>query len=522
MVQLDFSLIMGKTCLERDHVRKKWYFLIFIIIILANVSTTTAAAAGDLPDDAEMQERLWLVEQFVSRQFERNDLIGGIYGIIHQDTLIHEQAYGTTSKQAQITPDATTRYAVASVTKALTATAIYKLQEEGLLDVDKSVRTYIPGFRFQGEDDVNPVTLRHLLTHSAGGVGSQTDAQLFEHDARNSLADYVEVMKQIELTEQPGTTGNYCNGCFDLLGHVIEQVTDLSYYDYMEQSIFEPLGMHATIYGEQLDTIPASKVADEYHWFFTRKIQLGRNFESFGTSQDPDGGAYSTLEDLVKYVAFQLGYGEQNLLRADSTLDARAPFVPTEAGDAYYTASGFEVKHWHGTDIYWKFGDGMGSGSAVLFIPEYELGLVLLYGEFYPFIQTPIIEGMASILMGYEPIVPEPTAPIGKISWIAIAIATIGLLLLSILARAWKRRERSYAKPLWRSVAASILWGGISAGIGYVLLFLRPSGMGFYGFPYDAALGLILFVTVSILIFLYNLYILLSRRSNNHSAAGKP
>lgn len=483
-----------------------------LAILLVCTGFVPTAHALAQPEKVLLQDRLAQVKQYVYEQFKHNKLTGGVYGVVYQDRLIDAHGFGTTDMREEMLPGTGTVYSIASVTKAFTATAVYQLQEQGLLNIDKPVSAYISEFRFKQEELSKQLTLRHLMTHSAGGVGFEGDGILFkDRQARDSIERYVSLFQYIGMTEPPGTSGNYCNGCFDILGHVIERVSGISYYDYMDRYIFAPLGMKRTVYGERLDTIPASQLAQEYSWFFMKKTAVLRNFEAFGKAQDPDGGMYSSLEDLAKYVAFQLGYADHPLHGADSMADARVNAVPTGSGNGYYTASGFEAGEMHDTRVYWKAGDGIGSGSIMLVLPDYELGMVLLVGEYRPGVQLAIAEGMASILLGYEP--KEPDRPLhigGLFGIIAISLVVVSILLLVWLIRKWRTPGLMKIRLRW-NVILLIWWGAVSALFWYFILFVRPSSMGIYGYPYDVGIGLIMIIAVSTLWFAYYVYALVKK-----------
>lgn len=236
-----------------------------VLFILINPFSSNALAR-ELDEKRISEERLKLAEDYFNEQMQNNNIIGGVFGITYQDKLIRSQGYGKIDKKTNQMPNEKTVYSIASVTKSFTASAIYQLQDEGLLHLDEPIRTYIPWFRFKQEKLSDQITLRHLLTHSAGGIGSfQTDGLIFaERKARDSLEDYVRLFKTIEVQQKPGQSGNYCNGCYDILGLVIEYVSGLSYYDYIQQNILDPLQMKETVFGTKLNQFADSRLAKEY------------------------------------------------------------------------------------------------------------------------------------------------------------------------------------------------------------------------------------------------------------------
>lgn len=499
--------------------RLNWrkFAMLTIVLMISFIPMTSRvlaveASKSNAHETVISKERLDLAEQYFTKLMKQNHVVGGVFGVTYRDKLIRSQGYGTTDLKQDQKPDETTVYSMASVTKVFTATAIYQLQEQGRLNIDRPVSKYIPGFEFKEEEQTDQITLRHLLTHSAGGIGSyQTDA-LHYKDSRafDSLQHYVRMLKQVEMKQEPGRKGKYCNGCYDILGRVIEQVSGLSYYDYIQQNILTPLHMNDSVFGQQLGKIPEPRLAKEYNWFLTRKVHMERSLDAFGPAQDPDGGLYSSIRDMSKFLSAQLGFSEHKL-KPETIADSRQPYVTTETDNIFYTASGYEMKQLHHKKIFYKPGDGIGSATSILLIPEYNLGITLLVGEFHPGIQQQILEGMASILLGHVPEHYRSTMTLGLflgiVSMILILLSLIFLFFL--IRRVWK--ERLYAKSLLRSILSLIGYGIAAAPFWFLLIAIRPTGTGFYGYPYDLAIGMVMITAVFTSWCVYYVLVLLTK-----------
>jgi CubicO group peptidase (beta-lactamase class C family) len=486
-------------------------FLSLFTLIFFFLSVAEIPVKAELSGQEVSGNSLDRAINYMRDQLQQQKIVGGIFGIVQQDQLVRSESIGFRDKNDGDIPKVNTVYSIASLTKTFTATAILQLQDKGLLDIDRPVSTYIPWFSFKNQKQNDQVTLRHLLSHSAGGVGSfQTDGKLLfaNKKARNSLEDYIHSFNQVEMTEHPGQSGTYCNGCYDVLGLVIEYVTGMSYQDYMQQNVLEPLQMRNTIFGKDLNQLEDKHVATEYSWFFTRKMPMGRSYEVFGRSQDPDGGMYSTLEDLNKYLAFQLGYNTP-LLNQLTIQQSRRGEVSTESGTAAYTTSGFELKEIDHIKTYFKNGDGIGSSTALLMIPDLDIGIVLLIGEFHPGIQQQIVEGAAHILLGNEaqPVHVQITTGkmVGIISFVLILLSTA--LLISLLIR----RNRTRLLTTRKIVAALVIFGLLAFPFWFLLLKVRPTAIGFYGYPYDLAIGLVWMTSALSSWFIYYFIVVISK-----------
>ncbi|MNO15748.1 D-alanyl-D-alanine-carboxypeptidase/endopeptidase AmpH precursor [compost metagenome] len=494
--------------------------LLLLMIAFNSVIVSKANAQGE-QEAAVLDVKLERAKEYVEEQFQRNDLIGGAVGIVYKDKMVSFQGLGTAAKgNEDAAPTSNTVYSFASVTKAFTATAIIQLYDQGLLDIDKPVRTYIPWFSFKNEEAFTPVTVRDLLNHSAGGISSyQTNAVLFkDKDAKKSLETYVRLTTDIEMKEQPGATGSYCNGCYDTLGLIIENVTGMSYYDYMQTHIFEPLEMDNTMYGHSLDEKGDLQIATEVDWFFASKSSIMRSFETFGQSQDPDGGMYSTIEDMSKYLAYQLGYFKKDLISMETVESSRIPQVQTEMKTAYYSPAGFEVANIQNTKIFFKTGDGTGSASAILFIPDYDIGVALIIGEFHPEIQEQMVKDIGAILMGIEPEPWDVPFTLGKlVGYAAIVLVVVSLVLLVIFlsSRVRYRNRPAQSIHLGRSVFGLVFSIIIAVPLWYLLLAVRLSPVSFLGYPYDLAIGLVMNTVVLTLgVIIYTRAIVLRRSAS--------
>lgn len=489
--------------------------VVCVVIFLAAFQPVMAQAS-------DWSEKLQQASSYVEEQFARNQVVGGALGIVHKDQLIHSDGFGVVDREQQAVPNKDTVYFAASITKVFTATVILQLHEAGKLDIDQPVQAYIPWFKLKDEASSAQLTIRHLLAHSAGGMGSmQTDGLVFAHkDAKDSLETYVRQFERIALTEEPGQTGNYCNGCYDILGYTIEAVTGQSYYEYMRKQLFEPLGMMDTVYGKDLATLSEERIAKEYSWFFTGKLHLKRSYEEFGAAQDPDGGAYSTIEDLGKFISYQLGYASHSAIgQLHDVKEYRVGYVANETGDAEYTTSGFKLKEIEQTKAYYKTGDGIGSSSVILFVPEHEIGVALLLGEMHPEIQLGIAEGVARIMMGLTPEDVAAQMTFGKLLGI-VAMVLIGASLLLLLWFIRSLRVGTIYKKSYWSISLSLLcWGALCMLLWWLLLAVRPSAMGWFGYPYDLSIGLMVMTAICSLWLCHSvaaLFVLKSKRKTNH------
>src|SRR5579872_4975599 len=152
-----------------------------------------------------------------------------------------EQAFhGVTSIENPLEVNAETLFQYGSTGKTFTSTAIMRLVQDGKIDLDAPVRTYVPELRLQDEDVAQRVTVLQLLNHSAGWQGD-----FFEDTGRgdDAVARYVEKMSELEQVYPLGQQASYNNGALVLAGRVNEKVAGLVYERAIEQLLLQPLGL---------------------------------------------------------------------------------------------------------------------------------------------------------------------------------------------------------------------------------------------------------------------------------------
>lgn len=143
-------------------------------------------------------------------------------------------------------------FRIGSITKQFTAVAILQLEEQGRLSVTDPITKYIPDYPTQG----HTITIEHLLTHTSG-IKSYTGMSEFAHVAGKDLTpmEIVDVFKDQPMEFEPGEKFYYNNYGYILLGVIIEKASGMSFANYIQQNIFEPLGMSHSCYGDDTSLV---------------------------------------------------------------------------------------------------------------------------------------------------------------------------------------------------------------------------------------------------------------------------
>ena len=191
------------------------------------------------------------LEKSINEVFESyahyNRFMGNVL-ISQNDKIIYKKSFGNSDAENFKKNTENSIFSIASVTKPLTAVGIMKLVDQGKLTLETPISTYFPNFI---PDFSKKITIRHLLNHSSGmqaNIGRIDDQGngLMPEENPITLNELFEKFKDSKLKFEPGTSYEYNNFGYTLLAYIIENVTELSYADYMEQAVFKPANMKNT------------------------------------------------------------------------------------------------------------------------------------------------------------------------------------------------------------------------------------------------------------------------------------
>lgn len=231
---------------------------------------TTGVKNETNQENKELATRL---DTYVKKQLAMDNFHGTVL-VASGDTILLKRGYGYADGKKKIPNAPNQKFAIGSLTKAFTAMAILQLHEQHLLDINQPIERFFPDYPFAKE-----VTIHHLLTHSSGLPRNRGSKEY----------------EELTLLYPPGTGQNYSNEGYILLGKIIEQVSGMSYGDYITTHIFKPLHMDDS--GFDLSRRRVLNKASGHKKIQGVWVALGMDYGSRFSS----GGLYSTVEDLYKW-----------------------------------------------------------------------------------------------------------------------------------------------------------------------------------------------------------------------------
>lgn len=271
------------------------------------------------------------IENLMKKYYEYGQFNGSIL-VAENDNVIFKGGFGEANKEWDIPNEADTKHRLGSITKQFTAMLILQLMEEGKIDLHKPITSYLSYYPSKTGDII---TTHHLLTHTSGIPNYTAFPNFFEEQGRDPKTpkEFIKIFQDKPLDFEPGAKYNYSNSAYFLLGVLIEEITETSYEENLQNRILKPLNMNDS--GYDLSSPIIKKRASGY----------GKNHNGFANAPYLDmtlpyaaGSMYATVEDLYKWDQALYNY---TILSKENTKLLFKPAIELGANNAY--AYGFMV-----------------------------------------------------------------------------------------------------------------------------------------------------------------------------------
>ena len=232
------------------------------------------------------------VDEYVRGEMKQHRIPGLALKVLQNGRTAKTATYGLANLELRVPVKRETVFEIGSITKQFTAAGILLLAEEGKLSVDDNISRHLPNT----PESWKEVTVRHLLTHTSG-IRSYTGLDGFQLWRHLTQEQFIKAIGARPLESQPGESWKYCNTGFSLLGYIIENVSGKNYWDFLNERIFQPLGMSSTTNRLPALVIPnrASGYEQTNHVWINRDYDLTEVFSA--------GAIASTVDDLAKWNA---------------------------------------------------------------------------------------------------------------------------------------------------------------------------------------------------------------------------
>jgi CubicO group peptidase (beta-lactamase class C family) len=366
-------------------------------------SVTPAAAPAGPDDPAEVGA---FFDQLVSQQLADKHIAGAAVAVVKDGALLFAKGYGHADVAKQIPVDADrTLFDIGSAGKLFTATAVMQLVEQGRIDLNADVNTYLD-FRIPATYP-EPVTTAHLLTHTAGFAEQYLAIQTTRAGVR-PLRDFL-VGAMPPRVYPPGRYHAYSNYGFQLAGYVVQRVSGEPFEQYLADHLLAPLGMAHSAAVQPLPAALAPDMSKGYTYRGGAYEATDFEWRPAGPAT-PSGAIRATAADVAKFMLAHLQdgrYGDARVLgaaaaqamhRQQFTEDPRLP------GIGY----GFILSDQNGERILWHDGASARFLSLLALLPDRHVGLFVSYN-------TPAVapaDTVAAFVNRYYPAAAPPPRPI--------------------------------------------------------------------------------------------------------------
>ena len=313
-----------------------------VAVILLALSLTAASVPSGKPEEVGFSsERLQRINELVQRYIGSGQISGAVTMVARKGRVAHFEAQGLMDIESRTPMRKDAIFRMASMSKPVTGVAILMLMEEGKLRLTDPVSQFIPEFKnakvavakplppgptplgqplrepeIYTVPAVREITIRDLMTHTSGlesgGVGTREGARIAPRKTSDHLAQYIPQLGAVPLDFQPGTEWRYSPlAGIETLGRIVEIASGLTFDRFLEQRIFDPLGMKDTAFYPSDDRM--ARVVTLYErkdnrlsrtdtpgWLATKTLFSG------------GGGLWSTAEDYMQFAEMLVNGGALN------------------------------------------------------------------------------------------------------------------------------------------------------------------------------------------------------------------
>ena len=330
------------------------------------------------------------LEEVINTSMARFDVPGMAVAVVQDDKVVFAKGFGTSNLNTNAKVNKDTLFGIASNTKAFTSAALAKLVDEGKLSWDDRVIDHLPEFRLYDSYVTREMRVRDLLSHRSGlGLG-QGDLMIWPSTDK-SIEDILAGLQYLKPASSFRSQYAYNNLMFVTAGEVVASVSGMSWNDYIEKNILQPLHMDNSRAG--FSRIPKSNK----NWAIGH-IPMDGKLNPFFVNYLEDfrgaGAIASSVNDMSQWLLTQLAGGKmpsgEQLFSEKQQAQMWHPHITSMASKSAYEAYhqqfrgyglGWSIEDYHGFKKLGHGGGILGMVSQVTLLPEKKLGIVILSNQ---------------------------------------------------------------------------------------------------------------------------------------------
>lgn len=320
------------------------------------------------------------LDTFLQAYYEAKEIPSISAGIANNNKILWTNSFGFSNIENFVQASPKSVYRIASISKSITAVAIMQLVEQGKISLDVDIRRYLTYFPVKKW----AFTIRQVLNHTSG-IRTYRPGEFETKDYYSSARNSLKTIMDDSLLHEPGTKYLYSTLSYNILSAIIEEVTKMSFADYLRKNVFEPAGMNSTFCEYQMDII--YNRASGYVKSFDRNF---RNASLTDLSiKFPGGGIISTVEDLLR---FSMALLNNKLISKNSLQELIKPSQLKNGKNNENYGLGFVLgKDIKGRKTIAHSGGGTGFTSMLIIYPDDNLASVYLINSRDRHLENPAV-----------------------------------------------------------------------------------------------------------------------------------
>jgi len=351
------------------------------------------------------------IRRLVSRELEGTGVPGASVAVVHDGALAYAAGFGLAHVEQGRAATADTVYSIQSISKSYAAVSVLQLVERGRLELDRPVVAYLPYFRTADKAASDQITVRHLLSHTAGfdggtGIANAICPNRDQHpwiaemclqlgitqsdlDQVRTREDVTRYFARVELGWSPGAGWKYCTDAYAIVGDLIDKAGGEPWERALARDVLGPLGLGRT----SADPEWAMSQPDGARYY-----ELSREGERAGQAgcvppevipvpfpinpvAAPIGFLYSTAPDVARFYSGLMQYDGSPMLRGESLREMQTTVAPTRQGPSRSErgyALGIGTLLRRGVRVLIHTGGYTGVSATALGVPAYGLAVAVL------------------------------------------------------------------------------------------------------------------------------------------------
>jgi CubicO group peptidase (beta-lactamase class C family) len=323
---------------------------------------------------AEIKSTIEAARENILGIMAANGVPGAAVTLVYGDETLWVEGFGVANPRTGLRVDEHTIFSVQSTSKNFTATAIMVAVQDGLLELDEPITTYIPDFSVNSRYEDAPqrkMTLRLLLSHRAGFTHEAPIGNNFDPESPGFEA-HIHSISDTWLRYPVGERFSYSNLGIDLAGYILQQVSGVGFAAWLSARIFDPLGMTDT-----------TVVQDDYVTRGNRAVGHAPGYEVVPVRIPliPSGGVYTSAADMARYARFHLDEGRfRDTQILDRDLWKEMHSFPYGGGYSLGVVKDADLGFEKGSvRIFGHGGDGFGFSTIYNYCPQAQLAWAVLF-----------------------------------------------------------------------------------------------------------------------------------------------